>query len=221
MNKKTITKAGEVLEGQVSALAKRLESGKPLTAAQVKFLQSAVSGEGTGEQSAFEALDVCRTDGELARRLGVQRQVISWHRGRAGSPDSMSVVEWRKYLVANGKIKTTAKMAAASRSESALGFSQSELDAIDHGIALLFYDLGEAIPHAVIPALEAVGFAPTQGQADEVALMFYGLLAHIADECCTRATGEALTPTLDRLPEAIIELRKRVENIGQLDESGG
>ena len=47
--------------------------------------------------------DTAASDSALARRLGVSRQLVAWHRGRAAAPDNLSVSEWRDYLILNGK----------------------------------------------------------------------------------------------------------------------
>ena len=99
---------------QLNVLVTRLKSGKPLTDSQMRFIEAQFPRTAIPVDPGSVAVeyddDVARNVNELATRLGVHRQTIAYHRGRAGSPDDLSVSRWREYLVVMGKIQTNVKL---------------------------------------------------------------------------------------------------------------
>jgi hypothetical protein len=112
----------KIIAGQLKVLLARLKSGRPLTAAHMRFVQEQLPGNDSTAQKFSEAStesDIVKNASELAQRLGIHRQTISFHRGRAGAPEALSVSAWREYLTVNGKLPTVSKIGKASpRGES-------------------------------------------------------------------------------------------------------
>lgn len=100
---------------QFAALKKRLASGRPLTAAQMAFVERhnlAPVPEASPDDS-----DTAAGYSALARRLGVSRQLIAWHKGRAAAPETLSVSAWRDYLVLHGKGGTMDRVESAGKAK--------------------------------------------------------------------------------------------------------
>ena len=108
----TTKQKNKMERSQLAALKKRLARGRLLTAAQMAFVErfnSAGKDTSAGESDTAAGVSV------LARRLGVSRQSIAWHRGRADAPKDFSVPAWRNYLLTHGKGGTIERVESAGK----------------------------------------------------------------------------------------------------------
>ncbi len=150
-------------QSQFAALKKRLASGRPLTASQMAFVEryNQDSAPDTGAGGSDTAAGVSA----LARRLGVSRQIIAWHRGRADAPKSFSVSAWRDYLLTHGKggtIDRVESSAAIRRGNYAEIFGDGLLAGFGYGCD----DIGKFLE----AALESAGVVTTPAQRDRAAI---------------------------------------------------
>jgi hypothetical protein len=206
--KKTIKAA------QLAALLARLKAGKPLTAAQMEFIESAFpeldpplpdsqGAAGDGDD------DIAANVNQLAKRLGVHRQAIAYHRGRSGSPDTLSVSRWRQYLTIMGKAPTNIRL-QNSRDEAGPSFS------CDTAFAILFQKLSDALPVAVSASLSEAGVKVSPGCADRVAWNVWTLLAAVYHNTAKAHNAAGPFAPVDNegrceYPEEIVKLAGRID----------
>lgn len=138
-------KNSDIDDKQYAAIQKRLDSGRTLTAAQMRFVTNYLS-EDISETPSGVASGVS----DLARRLNVNRQVIHWHAGRAEAPKTLSVAEWREYLLVHGKGSTIDRMTEGPSGNDAADVKPDEL------CLAQFHAVSNALPNAVRFALEGV-----------------------------------------------------------------
>lgn len=157
---KKITK---IEQGQFAALKKRLASGRPLTASQMAFVErydhARMKDTGAGDSDTAAGVSA------LARRLGVSRQIIAWHKGRADAPKSFSVLAWRDYLISHGKGATI------ERVESSATIQHDSYRAIFGDGLLAGFGYGcDDIGKFLEVALESAGVVTTPAQLDRAAI---------------------------------------------------
>ena len=134
---------------QLAALQKRLKSGKPLTAAQMQFVDR--KPDTAKPSDAWPQVgDIAGSLNELARQLGVDRRVIGWHRGRDGAPRTLSVSQWRGYLLQHGKGATLDRLSDATRSSCRDTRTEVFGDGLLAGHSLAMDDIGSLLA-AVLP----------------------------------------------------------------------
>ncbi len=160
---KKITK---IEQGQFAALQKRLASGRPLTASQMAFVER--YGHASAKDIGAGESDIAAGVSELARRLGVSRQSIVWHRGRADAPKSFSVSAWRDYLITHGKgatIERVESSATVQRDSYREIFGDGLLAGFGYGCD----DIGKFLE----VALEAADVVTTPAQRDRAAISIW------------------------------------------------
>jgi hypothetical protein len=157
---------------QTNAILKKLQSGKVLTGREHKYLlDQAVGSDEPNQQGCSHAISETASNvNDLANRLGVHRQLIAYHRGRAGSPATLSVTEWRHYLLAFGKTPTAQKIDGTTpTSERDIG--------TDSAFATLFYRLSNSFPNALRMAVEVSGVKLPPRKHDLIAYYTWMLMA--------------------------------------------
>jgi hypothetical protein len=159
---------------QLNVLVDRLKSGKPLTASQMKFVEEMFPAEIVSHITPDPDIptpegDVVSSANELAKRLGIHRQVVAYHRGRTGAPTELSVSAWRDYLILMGKSPTSVKLNKAPSPGTTSGW-----DCVT-AFEVLFGRLSDALPAALGAALNAT---PSR-TVDAVALNLWFCLATV------------------------------------------
>jgi hypothetical protein len=166
--------------GQLAALNKRLASGKPLTSAQMQFVQR-LTHPGADDTSADDA-DVVANASALAQRLGVSRQSIAWHRGRAGAPKDFSVSAWRSYMLAHGKGATIDRVA----SSAAIHHDNRREGSFNLGILSAARAIGEVLGKIIPSSLETAGIAADARQCDRATVSAWLFLCAKLHSVATR-----------------------------------
>ena len=169
----------KLFAAQLNVLVHRLQSGKPLTAEQMKFVESqfnkATNGptdEQTIEQAdAATANDVCESASQLAQRLGIHRQTITYHRQLGNAPGTLSESAWRKYLQDAGKMPTAMKLHKSAESESKFD--------TDTSFAILFNELSDGLLKSVKTSLSVSGVKLSSRKVDDLVWGLWILLAAI------------------------------------------
>lgn len=159
-------KITEIAQGQFAALQKRLASGRPLTAAQMAFVER--YNHAHAKDAGAGGSDTAAGVSALARRLGVSRQSISWHVGRTDAPKSFSISAWRGYLLTHGKGGTIDRVAS---SEKIRRDSWREVfgDGLLAGFGYGCDDIGKLLE----VALESAGVVTTPAQRDRAAISIW------------------------------------------------
>ena len=174
---------------QFAALKKRLASGRPLTAAQMAFVERhnlAPVPEASPDDS-----DAAASLSALARRLDVSRQLIAWHNGRADAPKSLSVSAWRDYLILHGKGGTMDRVESSGKNR---GDSYAEIfgDGLLAGHSFGMDGIGDFLELA----LQAADIKTTPEQRDMVALWLWLFSAARVHKVAKRA-GCPASPLTD------------------------
>jgi len=164
---KKITK---IEQGQFAALKKRLASGRPLTAAQMAFIERYDAAR-VPDTSAGDA-DTAASDSALARLLGVSRQIIAWHKGRAAAPETLSASAWRSYLLTHGKGATLARVGSP---HAVHDDTQSE-GSFNMGILSAARAIGETLPGIFETALAGAEINADKAQRDRATVSAWLLL---------------------------------------------
>lgn len=162
---------------QLAALKKRLQSGKPLTAAQMAFVER---DNRTDEPPAPwpQVGDIAASVNELANRLGVDRRVIGWHRGRDGAPTTLSASLWRSFLDEHGKSKTVDRMDKRRRSDR-----DTRQEIVEDAMLVQFHRVSNALPIALRAALESESVKLPEGNLNRVTFKVWLALAGEQQAC--------------------------------------
>ena len=54
--------------------------------------------------------EIISTDSELARKIGISRQLLHWHRKYSNAPVGRNLTAWREYLTTFGRVEVTKKI---------------------------------------------------------------------------------------------------------------
>ena len=160
---------------QLNALAARLKAGRPLTDAQMRFVENFKSGG--AQVAATNEDDVASSPSDLARRLGVSRQIISYHRTRAGSPQQLRVSDWRDYLTMCGKAVADRMGSSSSRPTGAGASVVAGLELVSW-----FEKLSDSLAVIVTASAEHAGVKIAPEQADVMTVGVWTLLAELLDD---------------------------------------
>ncbi|MGO9586303.1 MAG: hypothetical protein ACLP2Y_08915 [Limisphaerales bacterium] len=191
-----------------SSLEKRLAAGKSLTSAQLSFVKEHQAKSATVENS-----DVAQGVADLARRLGVDRRTITWHRGRTGAPKSFSVAAWRRFLLAHGKGSTLDRIEDSQSPRRDTAKEQAEETALAQ-----FHAVSNALPDAVRAALEFEGLTVPPERLDS---LIFGIWLRLATAQQHTAKLQDLAGIFDpdeegvNYPTGIIEIAARISEQNQ------
>lgn len=197
---------------QLNVLVARLKSGKPLTNSQMRFVEAqfpeTADPVAPGSVAVENDYDVASNVNELANRLGVHRQTIAYHRGRAGSPDDLSISRWREYLVVMGKIQTSIRL---DREQSP---AHKTFDC-DTAFSILFTELSDSLPVVVRAALDEAGVKASPHRADITTFCVWFLLAVVYQRLAKKHDAQGpLDPAGDtdvcEYPDEIKKLAARI-----------
>ena len=155
---------------QFAALKKRLASGRPLTAAQMDFVER--YDLASVKDTSADDSDTAASDSALARRLGVSRQLIAWHKSRAAAPETLSVSAWRDYLILHGKGGTLERVESSVKTRRD---SWREIfgDGLLTGFGYGCDDIGDYLE----AALDAAEVVTTPAQRDRITISLWLLSA--------------------------------------------
>src|SRR5664280_1207297 len=103
-------RAGLILGANVHNLAKKVAEGKTLTAGEVAILQKAESPQTEQRPDHEQSPGFAHNQSDLAKILGVSRQLICHHCKRPAAPGRTEdgrypVAAWREYLTVFGRIR--------------------------------------------------------------------------------------------------------------------
>jgi hypothetical protein len=171
-------KKSSIETANFKALKKRVEGGRPLSAAQMRFVESYSQRD---KIVAANDSDSVATVVELSRQLGVNRQVINWHRGRADAPKSLSVGAWRGYLAEHGRGATVERVGQSSAPRRS-----KHVEAVEDCTLEQFTAISEVLPQAVGDALAAVGVKVSSVKLDRIVLLTWLLLAAAQQDSARR-----------------------------------
>jgi hypothetical protein len=200
-----VKKKPKIERDQYAALQKRLNAGKPLTAAQMAFVKS-FNDDGSKETDAGD-YDVVGSAYALARRLGVSRQLLIWHQHRDGAPKTFSVGAWRDYLLAHGKGATIGRVESGTT-----GRDTRQQVAEDAALAQ-FNAVSNALPEAIAGALQFEKISITDDVLDRVVFQVWLVCAAAQQSCAER---QDLAGVFDSdadgvdYPRSIVELCSRI-----------
>jgi hypothetical protein len=195
---------------QLTVLMRRLADGIPLTAAQMQFVNVAFPELDTPSCVADDGEnldDIAVSANELAKRLGVHRQTIAYHKGRSGSPPSLSVSAWRRYLAIMGKLPTCIGMEKTAPPE-AEGDKRDTPFAI--AFEMMFRKLSDALPTALHFGLSLAGVKLTPRRTDKVAWGTWLILAGAANSISEQ---HELAGPLDPEDGSACELPQEIEKL--------
>ncbi|MGO9586830.1 MAG: hypothetical protein ACLP2Y_11605 [Limisphaerales bacterium] len=165
-----------LINKQLNVLMRRLQNDKPLTAAQLRFVEAQLnkSIEPTigQNETAPTAGDVCSSASQLAKQLGINRQTITYHRQLGNSPDTLSESAWRKYLQGAGKLPTSEKL----QKSAAPGESKQDIMSTAFGMA--FISLSNALLPSLKVSLIVIGKKLPPRKLDSFTWLLWQLLAH-------------------------------------------
>jgi hypothetical protein len=172
--------AEKIVSAQFAALVRRLSDGVPLTGAQLEFVKDHMAARAASRIPPEAAgADVIATNAsELASILGITRQLISYHRGRAGSPETLSVQAWRRYLAIHAKGDVAARMADAGKPT---GHGEPMLNFGD-GVGAMLACTGRNLHGIVAAVFKAAGVRVTPAKLDTITFSIFMRLAGIADD---------------------------------------
>ena len=187
-------------ESQLAALQRRLDDGKTLTADQLRILEKDTPASQPAD--AGHDLDLAPSVGTLAKRLGINRQTLTWHRGRADAPQELSVRAWRKYLMTHGKGATLERLAASGKPPRTLQIS-GFLDG-----CMTAFEIVDNIGWLLTAALDAAGVQTTAAQRDQITVHLWSEIALRLDVI----TNVSKLPgsCFDDIPPAIAGAARRI-----------
>lgn len=169
-----------LLSANLINLSKKVLAGESLTAAEVKHLESMEAPDGATAPQQNERSPFAHNQSDLAKILGVSRQLICHHCKRPLSPgrtaDGRYQVEaWREYLAAFGRIRVG--HTNSSRPQIRADFAD--------GAGAALYFIGEQLPGIVAAALSQAGIKAKPARAESVALALFMQFAPIVDRIVT------------------------------------
>ena len=188
-------KSDKLLDLHMEAMRKRLKSGLPLTAAQQNLLLEI-------DPDSDPQPDLARSAAELARRLGVRRQVIGYHLGKQDAPQVFSVEKWKRYLDANGYFKTPRQPAA--RSTATVITSKALL--CDGMLAA--WEIVQQLEEHVLSALKVARVKLPAANRNKVVVQLWQVMARQLD--ALTAKHELPGSAFDDVPPAIAAAAKRI-----------
>jgi hypothetical protein len=210
---KTKNEKTEILDAQLGALKKRLKSGKPLTSSQMRFVEKHLAQadvcpieEQFSDQGGEHQDDVCSSVAQLADKIGLHRQTISYHRQLGNAPGTLSESAWRKYFKAVGNSATSYKIEKSAE-------PSTELEVEETLLGMLFIAMSNALLGSLRVSLSVRGINLPARKLDSVTWILWQLLAH---EYQKLANDHGLSGPFDKLdgeydwPSAIEKLQKRL-----------
>lgn len=210
----------KIKAAQLNALLAKLNDKKPLTAAQLEYIadnfpDDAAPGavaKASGNSPDYVAISA----NDLAKRLGIHRQIIAYHKGRDGSPKTLSVAAWKSYLSIMGKLPTAIKMEGSHGSGSSAPFTEP-FDA-DTAFAILFHDLSNVIGAAVKHGLMTAGVKLSPRKVDAVAWGAWLVLAARYQRTARENDSDGPFDPVDEsgrcdYPPGIVTLAARVDKL--------
>lgn len=205
---------------QLAALLNRLKDGKPLTSAQLAFIEKAFPELDNPKPSQIDddggapedngAGDVVSSANQLAKHLGVSRQLIAHHRNRVGAPTEFSIAAWRAYLRVWGKQPTLSKLHGTEP-------DPVTENSYDGAFAALFYQLSEALPMVMRLALARADAKMSSHKADMLTFCVWlqcaGIYQALAKQHDAFGPFDPITEDgRPEYPEVIQKLAARVAN---------
>ncbi|NLH83993.1 MAG: hypothetical protein GX450_01025 [Verrucomicrobia bacterium] len=179
--------ARRVLDADLANLLKRVQAGQPLTGQQRALIEAHAKGRvAPPEQQRHYA----RNQSELAKALGVSRQLIQFHNRKAQAPrpcqdGRCDVAAWRDYLTAAGKLPTLLALSQGGTTATPRdGRPRTRLDYGD-GVEGLLLRTGSHLPRMMQVALLDAGIKSTPEQRDRLAMTMFLMVAAQADRLCT------------------------------------
>jgi len=210
-------KAGLILGVNVVNIAKKVAEGKILTANEIAILQKAASPQ-PGQPTITEQCPAfAHNQSDLARILGVNRQLICHHAKRPASPGHTddgrySVAAWREYLAAFSRV--TLGRPHSHRPQLKLDFADGAEAALEH--------IGERLPGLVVAALSQAGIKAKSARVEAFTLALFVQFAPIVDRMVTQwgfpSVFEVCTDGESNWPDAIQQLATK--HHVNLDEPG-
>ena len=206
----------KIQDAQINALLAKLRDKKPLTAAQLQYVTDnfpTVPKPSEVVSQTDDAPDfIAASANDLANRLGVHRQIIAYHKGREGSPQTLSVKAWRYYLSIMGKLPTSSKMEGSEPT----GTKCTKPFDTDTAFAILFDDLSESIGHGVKIGLAQVGVKLPPPKVDLItAAMWILFAARYQRLAHQHGANGPFDPVNDEgrceYPAAIVKLMARID----------
>jgi len=206
----------KIVGAQMAALVRRLSEGTPLTAAQLEFVRENMARRDASRSPEDDGEDVIASNAsELAALLGVSRQLVRYHQGRAGSPTTLSVAEWREYLSVHAKADVRARLGTGKR--RGLVLPNPGIFAIG-----VFNHFCESLEVIVSSSAEHAGVRMTKPQVERMTLGVFNLLSHLLDTYLLSHGQERYWLEFDppdddgqrfttEIPAAIAELKQRAD----------
>jgi hypothetical protein len=197
-------KCFDIHERQFAAIKKRLAGGRTLTAAQMRFV----------EQYNTSKVETPRADSasgvtDLARRLGVNRQVINWHRGRLEAPKDFSIPAWREYLLTHGRGSTIDRV-----SDCSPGHDAARIRTEDATLAQ-FHAVSNELEKSIRFAMASEGVTLPDKQIDRIVFATWLLLAGAQQSVAEHQNLDGIfdTDENDRMeyPSAIVSILSRID----------